>query len=229
MKKSTFYIITTVFVWTIALSAHAQDAVYLNARTIKTTTDFEPKKITAPSDAEVFNNTFYRLVQFNRLPMPSDKAEMKQMGIEIMDYIPSQAFVMSFPIGFDFTFLSKYNVKTVIILRGGDKMSEGLREGNVPDYAQKVVGKLDLIVQPYANVTLEQAAIDLQKRGFETIGLPNDFFQTIMIRIKKADLARVASLPYVRFIDFIDGVVSAPDEHTRHIVAALSRYLFPRK
>ncbi len=195
----------------------AQNTIYLNARTIETTADFSVQKPAPPTDAEVFNNHFYRLVQFQTLPMPVDKAEMKQKGMTFMDYIPSNAFVVSFPLGFDFTFLSKYNVKTVIILRGSDKMSEGLREGNFPDFAQKTLGKYDLIVQPYTNVSLEQAAIDLQKRGFETIGLPNDFFQTVTIRVKKADIERAASLPYIRFIDFIDGTPQREDEKSNHL------------
>jgi hypothetical protein len=218
MKKNIFYILSMILLWT---TTHAQDAVYLNARTIETATDFDVPKTIAPTDTEVFNNKCYRLVQFNRLPMPSEKAEMMQNGIEILDYIPSQAFVLSFPLtigkGFYFSFLSKFDVKTVIILRGSDKMSDGLRMGNFPDFAQKVVGKLDLNVQPYANVTLEQTAIDLQKRGFETIGLPNSFFKTITIRVKKADVERVASLPYVRFIDFIDGAPQQEDEKSNTV------------
>lgn len=217
MKKKVLHFLAVALLSIIASFTYAQDAIYLNSRKIVTTADFDAQKMVAPSETDVFNNKFYRLVQFNRLPMPSDKAEMKQKGIEILDYIPSQAFVMSFPKGFDFTFLTKYNVKTVIILRGSDKMSDGLREGNYPDHAQKMVGKLDLIVQPYTNVTLEQAAIDLRKRGFETVDLPNDFFQTITVRVKKADIERLASLPYIRFVDFIDGTPQKEDEKSNNL------------
>ena len=189
MKKTLNYLMVTAFLCALSMPIYTQNTIYLNARTIQTTADFDAQKTALPLDAEVFNNHFYRLVQFHTLPMPDDKAEMKQNGIDIMDYIPSQAFIMSFSKGFDFSFLSKYKPKTVIILRGPDKMSEALREGIFPDFAQKTIGKYDLIVQPYANVTLEQAAIDLQKRGVETIGLPNDFFQTITIRVKSLDKA----------------------------------------
>ncbi len=215
--KYFYSLVAIAFLWVLAMPIQAQNTIYLNARTIETTTDFEAQKIAVPTDSEVFNNHFYRLVQFQTLPMPVDKAEMTQKGMGFMDYIPSNAFVMSFPKGFDFAFLSKYNVKTVMILRGVDKMSNGLREGNFPDFAQKMLGTYDLIVQPYANVTLEQAAIDLQKRGFETIGLPSDFFQTITIRVKKADMGRVAALPYVRFIDFIDGAPQREDEKSNQL------------
>ena len=209
----------------LTIIIYAQNTIYLNARTIQTAADFDAQKTASPTDSEVFNNRFYRLVQFHTLPMPDDKAEMKQNGVDFMDYIPNQAFIMSFPMehpdnvgkGFDFEFLSKYKPKTVIILRGSDKMSEALREGIFPDFAQKTIGKYDLIVQPYANVTLEQAAIDLQKRGVETVGLPNDFFQTITIRVKKADIARIAALPYVRFIDFIDGTPQPEDEKSNQL------------
>ena len=207
----------TAFLCALSMPIYTQNTIYLNARTIQTTADFDAQKTALPLDAEVFNNHFYRLVQFHTLPMPDDKAEMKQNGIDIMDYIPSQAFIMSFSKGFDFSFLSKYKPKTVIILRGPDKMSEALSEGIFPDFAQKTIGKYDLIVQPYANVTLEQAAIDLQKRGVETIGLPNDFFQTITIRVKKSDIERIAALPYIRFIDFIDGTPQREDEKSNQL------------
>jgi Subtilase family/Secretion system C-terminal sorting domain len=205
MKNNIFSTTLTLFLAIIMLSAKAQKAIYLNARTIQTATDFDVKTVVLPTETDVFNHKFYRLVQFNRLPMPTEKAEMAAKGAEIMDYIPDNAFVLSFPIDFDFSFLSKYDVKTVIILRGPDKMSDALRNGIFPDFAQKTIGKYDLTVQPYANVSLEQAAIDLQKQGFEMVGLPNFFFKTVTIRVKKADMGRVSDLPYVRFIDFIDG------------------------
>jgi hypothetical protein len=217
MGKNIFHVTMTAFLWLLSVSVYAQNTIYLNARTIQTTSDFDIKTAIVPTTEDVFNDKFYRLVQFNHLPMPNDKAEMKQNGIEIMGYIPDQAFIMSFPKGFDFSFLSKYDVKTVIILRGADKMSDGLRNSKFPDFAQKIIGKYDLSLQPYANITLEQVAIDLQKRGFEVIGLPSTFFQTVTIRVKKADIERVAALPYVRFIDFIDGQPIREDEKSNQL------------
>ena len=127
-----FYSLAAIaFVCAFALPIQAQNTIYLNARTIETTTDFEAQKAASPTDSEVFNNHFYRLVQFQTLPMPTDKTEMTQKGMGFMDYIPSNAFVMSFPLGFDFSFLSKYKVKTVIILRGSDKMSNGLLKRDI--------------------------------------------------------------------------------------------------
>lgn len=212
MKKNIFYVWTTALLTVLSLSVYAQNIIYLNARKIQTVANFDAKTTVPPTVSEIFNNKFYRLVQFYRLPMPNEKAEMAEKGIEIMDYIPDQAFIMSFPKDFDFSFLSKYMVKTIIILRGVDKMSDGLREGYFPDFAQKMVGKYDLNIQPYANVSLDQAAIDLQKSGFEVVGLPNTFFQTVTVRVKKADIERIASLSYVRFIDFIDGQPTREDE-----------------
>lgn len=215
MKKNFFYVWITALLTVLSVSVYAQNTIYLNSRKIQTSSiqgDFDAKTAVLPTAAEVFNNKFYRLVQFYRLPKPNEKAEMAEKGVEIMDYIPDNAFIMSFPKDFDFSFLSKYKVKTIIILRGSDKMSDDLREGHFPDFAQKMVGKYDLNVQPYANVSLDQTAIDLQKSGFEVVGLPNTFFQTVTVRVKKADIERVAALSYVRFIDFIDGQPIREDE-----------------
>ena len=212
MKLSILNSLMTAFCLSSSVCAYAQNTIYLNARTIETAADFNAKTVVLPIDAEVFSNHFYRLVQFNRLPMPSEKVELQGKGVEIVDYIPDNAFIMSFPKDFDFGFLSKFEVKTLIILRGSDKMSEGVRQGIFPDFAQKTLGKYDLIVQPYADVSLEQAAIDLQKRGFETVGLPNNFYKMVTIRVKKADVERVAALPYVRFIDFVEGQPIREDE-----------------
>ncbi len=217
MKKPVIFIALSALLSTFSVLIHAQNSIYLNARTIQTTADFDAKNGVSFTDAEVFNDKFYRLVQFSRLPMPNEKAEMAQKGIEIMDYIPDNAFILSLPKDFDFGILSKYEVKTVLILRGADKMSNALRESKFPDFAQKTFGKYDLNMQPYANVTLEQAAIDLQKRGFDVIGLPNNFTQTVTIRVKKADAARVATLPYVRFVDFIDGEPIKEDEKSNQL------------
>ncbi len=217
MKKSNFYILVLILFFIKNTTNSAQNTIFLNSRTIETFADFNAQKIAVPTDADIFNGKFYRLVQFNHLPMPDEKADMRKVGIDILDYIPNQAFVLAFPERFDFSFLSKMDVKTVIILRGSDKMSDAVREGNFPDFAQKKVGYYDLLLQAYANVSLEQTAIDLQKHGFEIVGLPNDFLKTITIRLKKDEIELVAALPYVRFMDFIADKPQREDEKSNQL------------
>ncbi|MBL7815233.1 MAG: S8 family peptidase [Saprospiraceae bacterium] len=217
MKKHIFYNAMSILGLFFMPKIMAQEALYFNSGKIETVQDFDITKIARPGDTEVYKDKFYRIVQFNKLPMPNDKAELTQKGVDFLDYMPINAFFMAFPKGFDFSILTKYDVKTVTILRGADKLSNNLRDGIFPDFAQKMVGKYDLIVKPFANVPLQQAATDLLKMGFETVALPDAFYQTVTIRAKKADIDRLMAVPFVQFVDFIDSPPIREDEKSNQL------------
>jgi hypothetical protein len=214
--SALFAAILILFVSAAYLNAQTENALFLKARTIQTSSDFDAQKIAqSVAEAEVFQNRYYRIVQFRVLPMPADKAALAALGVQFLDYIPNRAYILSLPKGFDYSILKEKGATAVEILRGGDKMCEALRQGIFPDYAQKTAGTCDLVVRPFANVTMAEATKALSQSGFYTIGQANGFLKTITVRISKQAIPNLVDLPFIQFVDFISSPDMPEDEKGR--------------
>jgi hypothetical protein len=181
------------------------NGIYLLSRTIEGSTDIELSALKNISTENIIQNKFVRLIQFDHLPLPSEKLELSKMGVQLLDYLPSNAYIAAFPMSISDKFienLKKKGVKNAFILRGSDKMCAELLRGYFPEFNQKTVGKYDLGVQVYPFLNNDAAILELQKRGFTIVGEPNPMTGSLTVRTRKSDVERLAALPFVRFVDF---------------------------
>lgn len=189
------------------------DGIYLLSRTIDATTDSELKALKNVSTDDIVSNRFVRLIQFDHLPMPSEKAELAQLGVQLLDYLPTNAYVAAFPITSSTTLtmglsddvilnLKKLGVKNAVILRGFDKVCVEILQGNFPDFNQKTLGKYDVSVQFHPFLNADAATLALQKSGFMVIGTAHPLTGSLTVRTSKNEVERLAALPFVRFLDF---------------------------
>jgi subtilisin family serine protease len=195
-----------LFSFVFAQKTAKDQGIFLLSRTIEATTDSELSALKNVANDEVVNDHFVRLIQFDHLPMPSEKAELSKMGVQLLDYLPTNAYVAAFPnveMTSDFiNNLKKIGVKNAIILRGPDKVCMQIIQGNFPDFNQKTIGKYDISVQIHPFLTHDAAVLELQKRGFTIIGDVQPMTGSLTVRTAKRDIERLAALPFVRFVDF---------------------------
>jgi hypothetical protein len=182
------------------------DGIYLLSRTIDATTDAQLSALKNVPPDDIVQDRFVRLIQFDHLPLPAEKTALATMGVQLLDYLPTNAYVAAF-IAAQITDdlisnLQKMGVKNAVILRGPDKICLEMLNGNFPDFNQKIVGKYDVFVQIHPFLTENAAILTLQKNGFTVIGEANPMTNSLTVRTRKADVERLAALPFVRFIDF---------------------------
>jgi subtilisin family serine protease len=191
---------------TVLAQKSADEGVYLLSRTIASTTDADLLALKNVPDADVVHGHFVRLIQFDHLPMPSEKLALTDMGVQLLDYLPTNAYVAAFSTSFSrsnsIDKLVKMGVKNAFILRGPDKMCLEMLNGIFPDFNQKTVGKYDIFVQIHPFLNHDAAILEFQKRGFTVIGNPNPMTGSLTVRTAKSTIEQVANLPFVRFVDF---------------------------
>lgn len=189
-----------------AQKAAKKDGIYLLSRTIEATTDAQLSTLKNVSPEDIVNDRFVRLLQFDHLPTPSEKAELTQIGVQLLDYLPTNAYVAAFSasqITNDFIAnLTKIGVQNAFILRGSDKVCMEILQGHFPDFNQKTLGKYDVSVQIHPFLTTNAAILELQKRGFTVIGDPHPMTGSLTVRTSKSTIDGLAALPFVRFVDF---------------------------
>jgi subtilisin family serine protease len=205
----TLFLAVIPFLSTVlAQGTPKNNGIFLLSRTIEGSTDIELSALKTVSTEDIIKDRFVRLIQFDHLPLPSEKTELSKMGVQLLDYLPVNAYIAAFPVSMSDDFiniLKKKGVKNAFILRGSDKMCSELLHGYFPDFNQKTVGKYDLGVQIYPFLNNNAAILELQKRGFNIVGEPNPMTGSLTVRTRKSDIERLATLPFVRFVDFGSG------------------------
>ena len=111
---------------------------------------------------ELFNGYYYRLIQFNDIPVQADKEKISRSGILLLNYVPSNTFIAAIPEAFDKASLRLFNVRSVIELNTIQKINKSLLS-RVPDYALKVKGYVDVTLEYYKNIPYEKAAEAIQQ------------------------------------------------------------------
>jgi Subtilase family/Secretion system C-terminal sorting domain len=206
MKKRLQWVFALICALFAYQNSQAQKAnsqpVRLLAGNVDLAEDTELTLLRQVSPNEIVNGRFVRLIQFHQLPMPAVKSDMAKLGIEILDYIPENAYIVSLPTTLNVNELQKLGIKNAYILRGGNKVAIDLVNNNFPAYAQKVVGKYDYAIRFYPHADETVAKDGLRRLGVEIIGLPDIPTGEIIVRGTRDDAWKMASLPYVRFVDF---------------------------
>ena len=201
--------ITPLFSLVFAQKTVKNDGIYLLSRTIEATTNAELSALKNITGDDIVEGHFVRLLQFDHLPTPSEKVEMTKIGVHLLDYLPTNAYVTLFSFAqIPNTFINdlrKMGLQNALILRGSDKVCVQILQGNFPDFFQKTLGKYDVSVQIHPFLTTNAAILALQKRGFTVVGEPHPMTGSLTVRTAKSAIYDLAALPFVRFVDFGDG------------------------
>jgi hypothetical protein len=188
----------------ISLNASAQvqfttHNILLKSGTVRTQNNFTEKIMEAIPVADIFNGYYYRLLQFEYLPSESEKQSLEATGVKLLGYIPYNTFYAAIPEHYELQNLSSYHVRTLLHISTVDKLSKQLLIGYMPDYAKRVSGKVDIMVQYFATVSADVAIKELQSRGCMLLN-KIDETQLLTVRMDVNAWGGIAELPFVKYI-----------------------------
>lgn len=149
-------------------------------------------------NAPAFEGKKYFLIQFNQIPTDIQKAEMKNFGVELLNYLPDNAWFMSTPALFDIEKLRTYSVYTISKMTPDFVFSPKLRQMNEHHkiVTQKMI-EIEIKTFPIENESL--AIEKLAEIGAKNIqkGL---YTHTFYLTIAENQTRDLASLPFIYFI-----------------------------
>src|SRR5690606_39292 len=149
----------------IAGSAFAQLQYSLKIESGQVATKENVSEYVAESEQQLFNDRYYKIVQFYSTPEQSQKEEMENAGIRFFEYLPDYVYFVSFPVDFDKQKLSTFNVRGVYEITSDMKISEVLKNG-IPSEDYTPEGKINIIVSCYSDVGLIHAEARLFNDGY---------------------------------------------------------------
>jgi hypothetical protein len=163
----------------------------------------EEKEIPTVSSA-VFGDRRYGLVQFFALPDEAEKLMLKQQGIELLDYLPQNAWCFSSPANLELKKLSS-NIRAVFPLLPEFKIEAAMRSGQFPSWAIKEGGNIEFIIQTFRKEDAGRTEIHklLKDRGAMILDFQPEF-QTIVLRAASSLIPELANEAWVQWMEPIN-------------------------
>jgi hypothetical protein len=141
------------------------------------------------------------VVQFYGIPDEQSVGKLKSAGIELLEYIPDNAYTAVVHSEPDIALLNSVNARAIIELSPEQKIHPVLTGSDLPEHAVKVPGKVDVSISYPRSLALEDVRRDLQKSNFEIISEALSRYQVLEVRLDTGRLMQLAALPWLQYIE----------------------------
>jgi hypothetical protein len=151
-------------------------------------------------EEELFDGFVFRIIVFNDLPNQDQKTSLKEAGIELLDYLPNNAFFASIEKSASEIDLNAYSIAKILDIQPVFKTSKDLANGEIPSWAIQDAHHITVIAKYFQNLNDLKVVSDLRKKSLiirDSLSSQN----LIEITISKANLDSLYALPYIQFVE----------------------------
>lgn len=163
----------------VSFSSLAQDDSRYNLL-LKTGTITPPKNITEEKlnqfnrNAARTDEKTFAIIQFEQLPTENEKDQLKQAGIELLDYIPNNAYTVTITGLLDESILLRTKARSVVELTPSQKMHGSISSGLFPAWAVKTPGTVDVWISFPKTFSFETVRKEFLSKN---IDITNDLYK----------------------------------------------------
>ena len=201
-----FYAVITTFLLTVSgvvsLSAQQRYPVYFESGQHFFESNFSGDFGTfQPAPEELVNGRFVRLLQCRPIPNAAQRAASERAGMQIIEYIPEGAYLVSLPQGFDFRTLTAMNAQSISPLLPEWKIARNLREQPHGQWAVRgEFVEVTLLVWPH--ISIAQAAELCAKSGIKVLE-KGRHYGVLTALIHRDEIHNTAALPFVQHLELV--------------------------
>jgi hypothetical protein len=145
------------------------------------------------------NQSFF-ILQFEQIPTAAQKQKLLQSGIELLTYIPNNAYSVSVRGSLDAAVLESVNTRSIIELEPGQKMDPVLAAGIFPSGSVKVAGTVDVWISFYKSLSYETVSDQLAENNFIINNSDYKNYQIVGLRVNIDQLKQLAALSYIEYV-----------------------------
>jgi hypothetical protein len=152
----------------------------------------------------LFGDKYYVTVQFYSLPDDNTKQRLKASGIKLIDYIPNNAYTASIAGNVTPETLKSFPIRSIFQFTVAQKTTPEVLNKIIPPYAIPAADFVDVQVLTYEKISSALIAAPLQ--SVEAIVIEEKpVFRIFTIRVRQENLQLLAALPFVQWVEFVDG------------------------
>lgn len=166
--------------------------------------------------SELINNNYYRIIQFSEIPSVSQKNELKEKGVDLLSYLPENAFYASINKNADLQVLEFVNAISVVKVRSQLKLSKVLTSKKYPEWAMLSNKMIEINAIYYNNIPEELILNRLKENGAKIV-ISNQS-NVVSFIIKLTDLEMIYKQPEFYYFEEKDmpGEPEGIEDRTDH-------------
>ncbi len=153
-----------------------------------------------PFTESAVQGKFFRIIQFDRIPTPEERASLMSAGIELMDYLPELAWFVSFSKDFQKTAIASSAIRGIYDILPVYKTDASLYQSRYPAHAIRSGNRIALTLGYWPVLDPETAREAMARAGI-TVTSADDFGKSAEIEVPVTAIEAVASLPFVMFLE----------------------------
>ncbi|CAG5070184.1 hypothetical protein DYBT9623_02924 [Dyadobacter sp. CECT 9623] len=140
------------------------------------------------------------IIQFENIPTPEEREQLRAEGIELLEYIPNFAYTATISASGNTNALARTKARAIIELTPEQKMEAALVNGNIPAYAIKTPGTVDVWISYPKSFSLEEIKTGLKNNSFEVLSDQFNAYQILELRVPITRIKELAGLPFVQYV-----------------------------
>lgn len=152
----------------------------------------------------LFGEKYYVTIQFNSLPDNETKQRLKAAGIELIDYIPNNAYTAAVAKNISIDIFKKFPIRSIFQFTTAQKATPEVLNQIIPPHAIPAADFVDVQVLTYEKLNTALIAASLQSVEAMVIE-EKPMFRIFTIRAHQANLHLLTALPFVQWVEFVDG------------------------
>lgn len=167
---------------------------------------YPEKNITPGQLSQLFDNASrsagksFAILQFKKIPGIAERQILAQQGIELLDYIPDNAFTISFSGSPGADILNLVQARAFISLSPSQKMTTELAAGIIPSRSNKVKGFADVWISFPRSFSYQEVIQELQQKNFQILDNAYRAYRIIALRVPAHRLFELAGLPCIEYV-----------------------------
>ena len=140
------------------------------------------------------------IIQFENIPTAAEKKQLQQQGIELLDYVPNNAYTATITGSLNIIALKQAKGRAVVELTAAQKMEPSLANGIFPDWAVKVAGTIDVWVSFPRTFSYETVSAGIKAKNFDIISTDYKNYNIVGLRLATNRLTELAMLPFIEYV-----------------------------
>lgn len=207
MKRFLNWALAAGLLWSSVSQAQQSLPLHLQSGTIQAEANLSAF-LAAPAPSDVFDGYYYRFLQFGSMPLQAQREQMEKDGLRFLAYLPVNTYMVALPLTYDRNRLADQGVVSVLEQLPAQKISKDIA-GGFQDWAVKEKGTADVVIKYHRNIALQTVLPAAARMG----QIQSHFAKnhTVTLRISDQNLMKLASEPWVYFINSIPAP-STPDD-----------------
>jgi Subtilase family/Secretion system C-terminal sorting domain/CARDB len=147
------------------------------------------------------NGKSFAILQFEQLPSETKKQELAASGIQLLDYIPGNAYTICITKNIDLTILQNAGARSILELSPEQKMHPAMTKGIFPSWAIRTPGMVDVWISFPKTISFDEMKNLLWEKKIEITSTQYSSYHVIGLRIIRNRLNEIASFPFIEYIE----------------------------